>query len=72
MPNNNSLPIRLDTVPILPISGLDAAKFTMEKHYEIAVNDVANGALFKAANENDFHELAKYFSNADLIVLIAL
>lgn len=48
--------------------GLDEAKFTMKRHYEIPVNGIENGEVFKVKNNNAFTELAKYYSNADLIL----
>lgn len=48
--------------------GLDSKKFTLDKHYEIPAKTVFDGGKFLVDNEQAYHELSDYYSNADLVL----
>lgn len=46
--------------------GLDPARFTFARHFEIPAHPVARGALFDATDRDSFAELSLWFRNAAL------
>lgn len=44
--------------------GLDAARYTLKRHYQIPHHPVADNAAFDATHTGDFEQLAAWYSNA--------
>lgn len=44
-------------------AGLDAATYTLQRHYELPPHAVASGAAFDASNAAAFEELARWYGN---------
>ncbi len=51
----------------LAIAGLDGARFTLKRHYEIPTHPVATGAAFRV-DPRAFEELARWFGDANTIL----
>lgn len=50
----------------LAAEGLDAARYTLQRHYEIPPHAVATGAAFDTVDRAAFRELAYWFGNASI------
>lgn len=48
--------------------GLDAAKYTLAKHYTIPEHGVDGGAAFNASNADTFEQLAAWYSDASIVL----
>jgi len=52
----------------LAMLGLDAAKYTLAKHYTIPEHRVDGGAPFNASNAEAFEQLAAWYSDASIVL----
>jgi hypothetical protein len=52
----------------LAATGLDARRYTLERHFTLPVHAVAGGQSFDASRHDDFAELAKWYGNAATIL----
>lgn len=48
----------------LGVAGLDPARYTLKRHYELPAHAVAKGAAFDATDRFAFEELSRWFANA--------
>ncbi|MEP7383166.1 MAG: hypothetical protein ABI910_15860 [Gemmatimonadota bacterium] len=49
-------------------AGMDAARYTLRRHYEIPAHPVAGGGAFDASDRVAFAELAAWYGNAALVL----